>query len=53
MKKLYLSIFLFGLFIFGASAQVIFTDDFESYDLGPISPQSEHWRVWSANWTAV
>jgi len=53
MKKLYLTALFLGAFTLGAQAQVVFTDDFESYDLGPISSQTSNWRVWSANWSAV
>ncbi len=45
MKKIY----IFALLAFGFSAvsNAQLTDDFEAYNLGPMSPQSSHWRTWS------
>jgi hypothetical protein len=47
MKKIYVLALLLGAFSFSASAQLETFDDFESYNLGPISAQSSHWRPWS------
>lgn len=47
MKKNYLSALIFSALCFTAQAQVEFEDDFESYDIGYLSPQTEHWRTWS------
>ncbi|WP_310993868.1 T9SS type A sorting domain-containing protein [Aequorivita marina] len=47
MKKLYILAFLVGAFSISSQAQVDVEDDFESYTLGPISPQASHWRSWS------
>lgn len=48
MKKLYFTALIFSVFILSAHAQVEYTDDFESYDLGYISYQTDNWRTWSA-----
>lgn len=47
MKKIYVLALLLGAFSFSVNAQVEYADDFESYDLGDISPQSPNWRTWS------
>lgn len=47
MKKIYILALVLGAFSFSSNAQVELTDDFESYDLGDISPQAAHWRTWS------
>ncbi len=47
MKKIYLLAFALGAFAISANAQVELTDDLESYDLGNISEQADHWRNWS------
>lgn len=47
MRKFYLSALLLGAFCFTAHAQVEYEDDFEDYDIGYLSPQSEYWRTWS------
>lgn len=47
MKKIYVLALLLGAFSFSSNAQVELTDDFESYNLGDISPQADHWRTWS------
>tara|TARA_R100000306_G_C4378047_1_gene142861 strand:+ start:2361 stop:3278 length:918 start_codon:yes stop_codon:yes gene_type:complete len=49
MKKIYLLAFALCAFVFNTNAQVEQTDDFESYDLGDISPQSSQWRTWSGD----
>lgn len=48
MKKSYFITLIASVFIFSAHAQVEYTDDFESYDIGYISPQTDYWRTWSA-----
>lgn len=47
MKKIYILTFSLGLFSFSMNAQVEVTENFDSYELGSISPQSPNWRVWS------
>ncbi|RFN59971.1 T9SS type A sorting domain-containing protein [Marixanthomonas ophiurae] len=47
MKKIYLLGFTLCAFAFTGMAQVEQTDDFDSYDIGDISPQSDAWRTWS------
>lgn len=47
MKKIYILALLLGAFSFSSNAQQELTDDFESYNLGPISAQATHWRSWS------
>ncbi len=47
MKKTYILAFLALGFAFNINAQVELTDDMESYDLGNISEQADHWRTWS------
>ncbi len=47
MRKLYLLTLLFSAFIFTAQAQVEIVENFDDYDLGEISPQSDNWRTWS------
>ena len=49
MKKIYLLAFSLGAFAFSTQAQVELTDDFESYTMGDVSPQADHWRTWSGN----
>ena len=49
MKKIYLLAFALGAFAFSTQAQVELTDDFESYTMGDVSPQADHWRTWSGN----
>ncbi|MCB0465198.1 MAG: T9SS type A sorting domain-containing protein [Aequorivita sp.] len=46
MKKIYVLALLLGAFSFSSYAQQELTDDLESYTLGPISAQSDHWRPW-------
>ncbi|MCB0464363.1 MAG: T9SS type A sorting domain-containing protein [Aequorivita sp.] len=46
MKKMYILVFMAFGFTFTASAQLYF-ENFESFNLGDISPQSPHWRTWS------
>jgi hypothetical protein len=47
MKKIYVLALLLGAFSFSSYAQTELTDDFESYNLGPISAQAPQWRTWS------
>src|SRR5690606_3120227 len=47
MKKFYILALALGAFSFSSIAQVELTDDFESYNLGDVSPQATHWRTWS------
>ncbi|MDN3724633.1 T9SS type A sorting domain-containing protein [Aequorivita sp. SDUM287046] len=47
MKKIYILALVLGAFSFSSNAQVELVDDFESYNLGPISAQSPQWRTWS------
>ncbi len=48
MKKLYLSALFLGAFTFAAQSQVVVqSEDFESYNLDYISPQSILWKTWS------
>lgn len=47
MKKFYFTALFIGALCFSAQAQIEFVEDFESYELGDISPQSENWRTWS------
>ncbi|MEH6764416.1 MAG: T9SS type A sorting domain-containing protein [Aequorivita antarctica] len=47
MKKIYVLALLLGAFSFSSNAQQELMDDFESYNLGPISAQAAHWRNWS------
>ena len=47
MKKIYVLALVLGAFSFSSNAQVELTDDFESYNLGPIAGQAAHWRTWS------
>ena len=53
MKKIYLAIFTICLTAIGVNAQVELTDDFESYNLGDVSPQATHWRTWAAPGTSA
>lgn len=46
MKKFYLTLLIFGAFCLAIQAQVEFSENFDSFELGDISPQSEHWRTW-------
>ncbi|SRX76143.1 T9SS type A sorting domain-containing protein [Aequorivita antarctica] len=46
MKKIYVLALVLGAFSFSANAQVELTDDFDSYNLGPISAQAPQWRTW-------
>jgi len=46
MKKIYVLALILGAFSFSSNAQVELTDDFEAYNLGPISAQAPHWRTW-------
>lgn len=46
MKKIYLLGFA-ALLTFNANSQIILEDDFDSYSLGNVSPQADHWRTWS------
>ncbi|MDC8000688.1 T9SS type A sorting domain-containing protein [Aequorivita todarodis] len=47
MKKIYVLALVLGAFSFSSNAQVELTDDFESYNLGPLAGQATHWRTWS------
>lgn len=48
MKKIYILALAIGAFSFSTSqAQQDLSDDFESYNLGPISSQSDSWKTWS------
>lgn len=47
MKKTYILAFLALGFAFSANAQIIIQDDFEDYDLGPLSEQADHWMTWT------
>lgn len=47
MKKIYVLALLMGAFSFSSNAQTELTDDFESYNLGPLAAQAPHWRTWS------
>lgn len=47
MKKIYLFTFLFALFSFTINAQINLEDDFESYNIGDLASQADHWRTWS------
>ena len=47
MKKIYILALALGAFGFVSQAQVELMDNFDSYNLGPIGPQSPHWRTWS------
>ena len=49
MKKIYLLGFTLCAFAFTGTAQVEQLDDFDSYDIGDISPQSDAWRTWSGD----
>ena len=46
MKKIYVLAFILGAFSFSSNAQQELADDFETYNLGPISAQAAHWRTW-------
>ncbi|WP_026450645.1 T9SS type A sorting domain-containing protein [Aequorivita capsosiphonis] len=52
MKKIYIMALALGAFSLSMNAQTELTDDFESYNLGPLSPQADHWRTWSASGTS-
>jgi hypothetical protein len=47
MKKFYILAFALGAFAFTSNAQVELSDNFDSYNLGDVSPQSANWRTWS------
>lgn len=47
MKKNYILAFLVLCFAWSIKAQIVIEDDFEGYDLGPLSEQANHWRTWS------
>jgi hypothetical protein len=47
MKKIYVLALALGAFSFSSQAQIEYTDDFDSYTLGPIAGQSSQWRTWS------
>jgi len=47
MRKTYFLTLLFSAFLFSAQAQVEIVENFDDYDLGEISPQSDNWRTWS------
>lgn len=47
MKKFYLSALFLGAFTFAIQAQVVQSEDFDSYSLDYISPQSILWKTWS------
>ena len=47
MKKIYIMALALGAFSFASQAQIEVTENFDSYDLGPISSQSSNWRTWS------
>src|SRR5690554_4730008 len=49
MKKIYLLAFALGAFSFAGQAQAEYSDNFDSYNLGPLSPQSQNWRTWSGS----
>ena len=49
MKKFYILALVLGAFSFSSIAQVELTDDFESYNLGPLAPQASHWRTWGGD----
>lgn len=50
MKKFYLLLLIIGAFCLTTQAQTIeFVENFDSYNLGPISPQSDNWRTWGRN----
>lgn len=47
MKKIYILALALGAFSFASQAQVDLTENFDSFNLGPIGPQSSNWRTWS------
>ncbi|WP_026450644.1 T9SS type A sorting domain-containing protein [Aequorivita capsosiphonis] len=47
MKKTYILALALGAFSLSMNAQTELTDDFESYNLGPLAAQADHWRTWS------
>ncbi|AFL79910.1 hypothetical protein Aeqsu_0397 [Aequorivita sublithincola DSM 14238] len=49
MIKKYLIALLLGVFTFSSYAQYELFDDFEFYNIGPISVQAPHWRAWSGD----
>lgn len=49
MKKIYILALALGAFSFSSNAQVELTDDFESYNIGPLAPQASHWRTWGGD----
>ncbi len=49
MKKIYILALALGAFSFSSNAQVELTDDFESYNIGPLAPQATHWRTWGGD----
>ncbi len=49
MKKIYFLALTLGVFTFAQAQTIELEEDFESYNLGPISPQSDDWRTWSGD----
>ncbi|MFT4660436.1 MAG: hypothetical protein ACI8XB_000704 [Patiriisocius sp.] len=47
MKKQLLSLALIILTSAGINAQILLSDNMDSYDLGAIGPQADHWTTWS------
>lgn len=47
MKKIYILALMLGAFSLSSYAQIDVQDDMESYTVGDISAQSDHWRTWS------
>lgn len=47
MKKIYFLAFALAFFAIDTNAQIILQDDFESYSIGNISAQADHFRTWS------
>lgn len=47
MKKIYLLAVAIAFFALDTNAQIILQDDFESYSIGNISAQADHFRTWS------
>ncbi len=59
MKNMYKFLSLILIFVFGAvtspaqptcdNPEVLIQDDFESYNLGALGPQADHWTTWSGD----